>query len=112
MEIEGKIIGVLPLKKGTSKRTGNEWECQEYVIETIDSHPHKCCFRIFGKDKIARFAINLDEELIVSFEVDAHEYHGRWFNSIEAWNVKRKNDSQSYLKEQKSNDDSMDDLPF
>jgi len=25
----------------------------------------------------------------VSFDIDAHEYNGRWFNDISAWNVAR-----------------------
>ena len=29
------------------------------------------------------------EEILVSFDIDAHEYQGRWFNSIKAWNVQR-----------------------
>ncbi len=26
---------------------------------------------------------------MVSFDLDAHEYKGRWFNSVRAWNVQR-----------------------
>ena len=27
--------------------------------------------------------------MVVSFDIDAHEYQGRWYNSIRAWNVQR-----------------------
>lgn len=27
--------------------------------------------------------------LTVSFDIDAHEYQGKWYNSIRAWNVSR-----------------------
>ena len=47
------------------------------------------CFRIFGEDRIKQFNIQSGEELTVSFDVDAHEYNGRWFNQINAWKVDR-----------------------
>ena len=36
---------------------------------------------------MAQFNIQSGEELLVSFDIDAHEYNGRWFNNIRAWNV-------------------------
>ena len=51
--------------------------------------PRKCCFRVFGEDKINQFNIQSGEELTVSFDIDAHEYNGRWFNNITAWAVNR-----------------------
>ena len=89
MEITGKIIAVLPANSGVSARTGNPWMSQEFVIETHDQYPRKCCFRVFGEDKIKQFNIQSGEELTVSFDIDAHEYNGRWFNNISAWAVNR-----------------------
>lgn len=89
MEITGKIIAVLPANSGVSQRTGNSWKSQEYVIETQDQYPKKCCFRIFGEEKIAQFNIQLGEELTVSFDINAREYNGRWYNDISAWAVNR-----------------------
>lgn len=89
MEITGKIIAVLPASSGTSARTGNPWMSQDYVIETHDQYPKKCCFRVFGQDKIQNFNIQVGEEMTVSFDIDCHEYNGRWFNDIRAWAVNR-----------------------
>lgn len=89
MEITGKIIAVLPANSGVSARTGNPWKSQEYVLETHEQYPRKVCFRVFGEEKINQFNIQSGEELIVSFDIDAHEYNGRWFNSINAWQVNR-----------------------
>lgn len=89
MEITGKIIAVLPANSGVSNRTGNPWMSQEYVIETHDQYPKKMCFRVFGEDRIKQLNIQSGEELTVSFDVDAHEYNGRWFNQINAWQVNR-----------------------
>ena len=89
MEITGKIIAVRPANSGVSARSGNPWMSQEYVIETHDQYPKKICFRVFGEDRIKQFNIQSGEELTVSFDVDAHEYQGRWFNQINVWKVDR-----------------------
>lgn len=88
MELSGKIIAVLEPRGGVSK-SGNNWKVQEYVIETHDQFPRKMCFDVFGEDKIQQFNIQPGEELTVSFDIDAHEWNGRWFNSIRAWKVDR-----------------------
>ena len=89
MEITGKIIAVLPAQSGVSQRTGNPWKSQDYVIETHDQYPNRCCFRVFGEEKINQFNIQLGEEMTVSFDIDSHEYQGRWFNDVRAWAVNR-----------------------
>ena len=85
MEIQGKVIAVLPERSGVSAR--GEWKAQSFVIETHEQYPKKLCFDVFGADRLAQFNIQSGEELLVSFDIDAHEYQGRWFNSIRAWNV-------------------------
>ncbi|MCM1108773.1 MAG: DUF3127 domain-containing protein [Clostridium sp.] len=87
MEITGKIIAVLPERGGVSARTGSEWKAQEYVLETQEQYPRKMCFDVFGADKIAQFAIQIGMQVTVSFDIDAREYNGRWYNSIRAWRV-------------------------
>ena len=88
MELAGKVIAVLEPRGGVSKN-GNEWKVQEYVIETHDQYPRRMCFDVFGADKIQQFNIQIGEELNVSFDIDAREWQGRWFNSIRAWKVER-----------------------
>ncbi len=89
MELTGKIIAVMPANSGVSTRTGNPWMSQEYVIEVPGQYPRKCVFRLFGEDRIKQFNIQQGEDITVSFDIDAHEYNGRWFNEIRAYNVSR-----------------------
>ena len=89
MELTGKIIAVLPAQSGVSARTGNNWMSQDYVIEVPGKYPSKCLFRIFGEDRIKQFNIQQGEDLTVQFDIDAHEFNGRWFNDIRAYNVIR-----------------------
>ncbi len=62
---------------------------QDYVIEVPGQYPRRCVFRIFGEDRIKQFNIQMNEDLTVQFDIDAHEYQGRWFNDIRAFNIIR-----------------------
>lgn len=87
MEIQGKVIAVLPERSGVSAR--GEWKSQTYVIETQEQYPKKMAFDVFGADRIASFSIHSGEVINVSFDIDAHEYQGRYFNQIRAWAVSK-----------------------
>ena len=89
MELQGKVIVVLPERTGVSSK--GEWKSQEFVIETHESYPHKMVFNVFGAERLERFNIQIGEEVSVSFDIDAKEYNGRWFNSIRAFDVKKVN---------------------
>ena len=87
MKIQGKIIAVLPTRSGTSAR-GTQWSSQTAVIETQEQYPKKLAFDVIN-DKIEQLNIQLGEILTVQFDINAREYNGRWFNSVNAWNVIR-----------------------
>ncbi len=89
MDLTGRIIAVLPAQSGVSARTGNSWMSQDYVIEVPGQYPRRCVFRIFGEDRIKQFNIQMNEDVTVQFDIDAHEYQGRWFNDVRAFNIIR-----------------------
>ncbi|MDO4211515.1 MAG: DUF3127 domain-containing protein [Bacteroidales bacterium] len=92
MEITGKITHILEARQGTSARTGSPWMMQSFVIEAIEpgrQYPTRCVFEVFGEEKLRQFNIQAGETLTVTFDLDAREYQGRWFNSIRAWKVER-----------------------
>ena len=88
MEVTGKIIAVMPANSGQSQRTGQTWMSQQYVLEVPGMYPKRMVFEVFGEDRIKSFAIQQGMEVKVSFEIDAHEYNGRWFNEVRAWDVR------------------------
>lgn len=85
-EISGQIIAVLPTRSGTSAK-GTAWSSQTAVIETREQYPKKVSFDVFGADRITQFNLQVGEYVTVSYDIDAHEYQGRWFNQIRAFNV-------------------------
>lgn len=87
MEIQGKVTNILPMRSGVSAR--GEWKSQEFVITTEEQYPKMVCFQVFGEDRINSFALQIGEAVKVSFDISAHEYQGRFFNSINAWKVEK-----------------------
>ena len=88
MEITGKIIAALEPRSGVSKTSGSPWMTQEFVLETInEQYPKKMVFNIFGEDKIQQAAISVGDVVVVSFDIIAREYNGRWYNDVRAWRV-------------------------
>lgn len=92
MELQGRVIAETQERSGTSAR--GEWRAKDYVIETHEAYPHKMVFSVFGADRLARFNIQVGQEVLVSFDIDAHEYNGRWFNSIRAFDVRQVDPAQ------------------
>ena len=58
-------------------------------MEVPGQYPRHMVFNIFGEDRIKQFNIQMGEDVTVSFDIDAREYNGRWFNDIRAYNVTR-----------------------
>ena len=87
MDIQGKIIIALEPRTGTSAR--GDWKSQSFVVETHDAYPKKMVFDVFGEDRLNRFNIQVGQEVMVSFDIDAHEYNGRWFNNVRAFDVRQ-----------------------
>lgn len=86
-DITGKIIVVLPTRSGASAR-GTQWSSQTAVIETHEQYPKRVAFDVLG-DKITEFNLQVGEEVTVSFDINAREYNGKWWNSVNAWQVVR-----------------------
>ena len=86
MELNGKIIELLPEKSGESAK--GPWRKQEYILETDGQYPKKVCFMAWS-DKIDEFAIKEGENLVVSIDLESREYNGRWYTDVKAWKVTR-----------------------
>jgi hypothetical protein len=120
LEINGKIIELLPEKIGQS--ANGQWRKQEYILETDGQYPKKICFMAWG-DKIGQFNIQQGENIEVSVDLESREYNGRWYTDVKAWQVSRHgvdadtshpSGSQDYTDPPRANIHSLDndDIPF
>ena len=87
MEIEGKIIVKLDPMSGKSK-AGNDWQKQEYVLETHEAYPKKVHFDFFG-EKASQYPLEVGQEVRLSFDIESREYNGRWYTSIRGWKAEQ-----------------------
>lgn len=83
MEVTGTVVFDLGEISGVSK-AGNNWKKHEYVLETQESYPKKVHFSFFG-ERADQFLLQTGQVIRLSFDIDSHEYNGRWFTSINAW---------------------------
>ena len=84
---------MLTTRSGTSAR-GTQWSSQTAVIETHEQYPKKVAFDVLN-EKIADFYLQVGEEVTVSFDINAREFNGKWFNSVNAWQVVRQGGQQA-----------------
>ena len=126
MEIQGKLIAAMPTRSGVSQRSGNPWQSRDFVLEIPGQYVRHFVFTVFGEDRLKQFNLRKDEEVIVSFDIDAHEYQGRWYNSCQAYKVERVGQHQTAAPaqqqtpaqqpfppaQQDNGGGSADDLPF
>lgn len=92
MDAYGKIIAKLPPESGTSK-SGNPWNKQGYVLETSEAYPKKIYFTFFG-ERANQFPLEAGQNVHLSFDIDSHEYNGRWFTNINGWKAEPWNPAQ------------------
>ena len=87
-ELSGKLLQILPVKEGTT-RDGKPYKTVEFIVETAEQYPKKALFRIFGTEKVDNLLKYNHEgdDVVVSFDINAREYNGRWYNDIRAWKV-------------------------
>lgn len=89
MELTGILLKQTSLKEGVSKQNGNPWKIAEYLVEVPGQYTRHAVFRVSDGTvgRIARFDSLIGKMVTVSFDIDAHEYEGRWFNEVGAWGI-------------------------
>jgi hypothetical protein len=89
MEITGILMRKVGEREGVSQRTGVAWKSAEFLMEIPGQYPRHINFSVRDgqQQRIARFEGLIGKTVTVSFDIDAHEYEGRWFNEIGAWGI-------------------------
>lgn len=85
LNISGIVLNILPLQTGTSK-AGNQWQKQDFILETGGQYPRKVCVCLFG-DNVAKFPLQVGQSVTASVDIESREFNGRWYTDIRAWNV-------------------------
>lgn len=87
LEINGKVIAILPEQSGQGKN--GQWIKQEFVIETEEQYPRKVCFSGWG-DKVSDIRnLVVGEKITVSFNVESREFNNKWYTDLRAWKISK-----------------------
>ncbi|WP_025762640.1 DUF3127 domain-containing protein [Dyadobacter tibetensis] len=86
MELTGTVIALLPEVSGQGKN--GTWRKQEFVIEIPSQYPKKVCVSLWG-DKIDQAALQVDDTVTASVDIESREYNSRWYTEVKAWKVEK-----------------------
>ena len=93
MEIKGILKAKVGSQSGTSARTGNVWQTDEWLVVVPGPYEKKIKFDVKGVERCKQWQEFFDgmpdknAPVLVKFEIDSHEHEGKWFVSIQAWDI-------------------------
>lgn len=89
MELTGILVKKVGEREGVSQRNGQPWKTAEFLVEVPGQYPRHVNFSVRDGQvgRIARFESLIGKTVTVSFDIDAHEWEGRWFNELGAWGI-------------------------
>ena len=91
MKITIKIIAVNVVYEGTSRTSGLPCQSLEVIGEKPGMRTQRVVFKVFdnseGLTKIKRFDLRPGAIKTSAYSFAAHEYQGKWYNQIDAWDV-------------------------
>lgn len=117
LKITGTVKQVLAEQSGEGRN--GPWRKQEFILETDGTYPRQVCIVQWG-DNIEAFAVQPEEYLTVSVDIQSREFNSRWYTDVKAWRVERPDkgaspsespDPEGYP-EPTSRGPEDDDLPF
>ena len=128
MEFQGRIRKVLPVRTGTSQRTGNNWKCLPFVFEYFENEtdrwPDSVVLETFDEKVINSLKEGM--EVRCGFGHRAKEYDGKTFNELRLYKIESVKSSeqpaqqpqpqpaseQPSAQHQQQAQEQPDDLPF
>lgn len=82
MDLQGKIVAVLPEQRGNGSK--GEWVKNAFVIEWQENgYAQKLCLEVMGADKWEKMqkAVVVGNDVQVRFNVTSREYNGRYYTT-------------------------------
>ena len=125
MEFQGRIAKLLPLRSGTSQRTGNEWKTLPFVFEYFENPSDRYADSVVLETFDTKVIENLKEgmEVRCGFGHKVREYEGRYYNEVRLYKIEcvkkatAEDDTQQSSQQQAQSpapttEEQQDDLPF
>ena len=93
MELQGRVVRLLPLKEGVSQSTGNPYRTQEFIFgfyESADSIYEKNILLSVRNENIEKYKLAENDKIKVRIALSCREYpqgSGKYFNDIRTGDI-------------------------
>ena len=89
MEFQGRIKRLLPMRSGTSARTGNEWKALPFIFEYFEHSTDRYADSVVLETFDTKVIENLKEgmEVQCGFSHHTREYEGRTYNELRLYKI-------------------------
>lgn len=127
LELKGIIKEFTPIESGTVQSTGKDWQKTNLIVTNNEGHEGReqlFCFEVFGTERVEKLTQynSVGDEVLVKFNIRTNEWKGKYYTSLAAWRVEKKEASEpakrtetgydSRVEEAVVIDDQNDELPF
>jgi len=85
MELQGKLIKILPEVKGEGKN--GPWIKQDFVIETFGEYPKTVALEAWGDHAETAKRTAIGTVITVKFSPESKEYNDRWYTALRAYTI-------------------------
>jgi hypothetical protein len=86
MELQAKIIQVLPVVNGTGKNSGKAFQKRDIIVEYGEQYPKQVCISLFN-DKALAFEYPVGDVVNIKFDIASREYNGKYYTSVTAYEI-------------------------
>jgi len=93
MELQGRVVRLLPLKEGVAQSTGNPYRTQEFIFgyyESADSIYEKNILLNVRNENIEKYKLTENDKIKVRISLGCREYpqgSGKYFNDIRTGDI-------------------------
>ena len=102
MEFTGRVKKLLPVRSGTSQRTGNDWRALPFIFEYHEHETDRYADEVLLETFDERVIDNLEEgmEIICGFGHRTREYDGKIYNDIRLYKIESVRKAQRAAQQQ------------
>lgn len=99
MEVKGNLIKKINERCGQG--SNGAWRIASYLITTTEegsfARQHQMVIEVSdgANQRIERFDGMFGKDVVISFDIDAREYHGKWYNSLRAWGIREEGSAEA-----------------
>ncbi len=123
MIFQGRIKQVLPMRSGTSQKTGNEWKALPFIFEYFENPSDRYADTVVLETLDTDIIPHIKEgmEVKIGFGHHASEYDGKYYNNLRMYSIEsvkeqfarpKAQPQQQPAAQQQQQPAECDDLPF